>query len=238
MAKNKVKIWHYWLGSLRHYGNVIMGAIASQITRLTLLNRLFRRRSKKTSKLCVTGLCAGNSPGTGEFPTQIASNAENVSIWWRHHGGGGSSSVTVLTMFFETVSRRVACIALQGRHWDQVTQICVSKLTTIGSDNSLSPGRRYAIIWTNAVIMLIGPLGTNCSEIFIEIHTFSFKKTDLKMSSGKWRSFCLGLYVLTEWCHLGTASASILLFCHNHHISCLCLLIWFVMLVYRRYACV
>ena len=51
-----------------------------------LLNRLFRRKSKKTSKLCVTGLCAGNSPGTGEFPAQMASYAENVSIWWRHHG--------------------------------------------------------------------------------------------------------------------------------------------------------
>ena len=50
-----------------------------------LLNRLFRRRSKKTSKLRVTALCAGNSPVTGEFPTQRASNAENVSIWWRHH---------------------------------------------------------------------------------------------------------------------------------------------------------
>ena len=59
-----------------------MGAIASQITSITivLLNRLFRRRSKKTSKLRVTGLCAGNSPGTGEFPAQMASNAENVSI--------------------------------------------------------------------------------------------------------------------------------------------------------------
>ena len=51
-----------------------------------LLNRLFRRRSKKTSKLRVTGLCAGNSPVTGEFPAQMASNAENVSIWWRHDG--------------------------------------------------------------------------------------------------------------------------------------------------------
>ena len=50
-----------------------------------LLNRLFRRRSKKTSKLCVAGLYAGNSPVTGEFPAQRASNAENVSIWWRHH---------------------------------------------------------------------------------------------------------------------------------------------------------
>ena len=51
-----------------------------------LLNCLFRRRSKKTSKLCVTGLCEGNSPVTSEFPAQMASNAENVSIWWRHHG--------------------------------------------------------------------------------------------------------------------------------------------------------
>ena len=50
-----------------------------------LLNRLFRRRSKKTAKLRVTGLCVGNSPLTGEFPAQMASNAENVSMWWRHH---------------------------------------------------------------------------------------------------------------------------------------------------------
>ena len=50
-----------------------------------LLSRLFKRRSKKTPKLRVTGLGEGNSPVTGEFPTQRASNAENVSIWWRHH---------------------------------------------------------------------------------------------------------------------------------------------------------
>ena len=50
-----------------------------------LLNRLFRHRSKKTSKLRVTGLCAGNSPRIGEFPAQMASYAENVSIWWRHN---------------------------------------------------------------------------------------------------------------------------------------------------------
>ena len=50
-----------------------------------LLNCWFRRRSKKTSKLCVTGLWEGNSLATDEFPAQKASNAENVSIWWRHH---------------------------------------------------------------------------------------------------------------------------------------------------------
>ena len=50
-----------------------------------LRNRLFRCRSKNTSKLRVTGLSLGGSPGTGEFFAQMASNAENVSIWWRHH---------------------------------------------------------------------------------------------------------------------------------------------------------
>ena len=50
-----------------------------------LLNRLFKRRSKKTSKLRITGLCEGNSPVTGDFPAQRSSNAETVSIWWRHH---------------------------------------------------------------------------------------------------------------------------------------------------------
>ena len=50
-----------------------------------LLNRLFSHRSKKTSKPHVTGHCVGNSPGTGEFPAQMATNAKNVSIWWRHH---------------------------------------------------------------------------------------------------------------------------------------------------------
>ena len=70
-----------------------------------------------------------------------------------------------------------------------MTHICVSDLTSIGSDNGLSPGRRQAIIWTNAGILLIGPLGTNISEILTEINAFSFKKMHLKMSYGKWRSF-------------------------------------------------
>ena len=62
-----------------------MGAMASQITTIVCSTRLFMRRSKETPKLCVTGLCTGNSPVTGEFPAQMAINAENVSIWWRHH---------------------------------------------------------------------------------------------------------------------------------------------------------
>ena len=65
-------------------------------------------------------------------------------------------------------------------HWGRVTHICVGKLTNIGSDNGLSPGRRQAIIWTNDEILLIGPLGTNFSEFLIVIHTFSFNKCTWK----------------------------------------------------------
>ena len=81
-------------------------------------------------------------------------------------------------------------------HWGRVTHICVGKLASIVSDNGLSLGRRQAIIWNNTGILLIGPLGTNFSEILIEIHTFSFKKMYIKMSSGRWRPFSLGLNVL------------------------------------------
>ena len=63
-----------------------MRTIASQITSLTIVySTIYSGRSKKTSKLRVTGLYVGNSPVTGEFPAQRASNAENVSIWRRHH---------------------------------------------------------------------------------------------------------------------------------------------------------
>ena len=86
----------------------------------------------------------------------------------------------------------------QLTHWGRVTHICVSKLTIIGSDNGLSPDRRQAIIWTNAGLLLIGPLGTNFSEILIEILTFSFEKMRLKVSSAKRRPFCLGLNVLNH----------------------------------------
>ena len=67
----------------RHNGH---DCVSNHQPRHCLLNRLFGRRSKKTPKLHATGLCAGNSPVTGELPAQMASNAENVSIWWRHHG--------------------------------------------------------------------------------------------------------------------------------------------------------
>ena len=74
--------------SSEHYNDVIMSAMASQITSLMIIYPTVnsKRRSKKKIKATRhLPLCAGNSPVTGEFPAQMASNAENVSIWWRHY---------------------------------------------------------------------------------------------------------------------------------------------------------
>ena len=97
-------------------------------------------------------------------------------------------------------------------HWGRVMHICISKLTIVGSDNGLSPDWRQAIIWTNAGILLIGPLGTNFSEILIEILAFSLKKMRLKVPSAKRQPFCLCLNVLTRCC---TLSPTFLPFCFS-----------------------
>ena len=83
-------------------------------------------------------------------------------------------------------------------HWGWVTHICVGGLAIIGSDNGLSPGRRQAFIWTNAGILLIGPLRTNFNEMIFQIRKFWLKKMHMKMSSAKWQPFCLGIIVLKE----------------------------------------
>ena len=87
----------------------------------------------------------------------------------------------------------------QLTHWGRVTHICVSDLTSIGSDNGLSPGRRQAIIRTNAGILLTRPLGTNLREFLVEILIFSFKKMRLKVSSATRWPFWLGLNVLKRF---------------------------------------
>ena len=117
-----------------------------------LLNRLFRRRSRKTSKLLVTGLCAGNSPGTGDFPAQMASNAENVSIWWRHHECGNLTMI--LFVFFNK--------------W-------ISILVSI-SDRSVHycPACRTTLITTRFWVVLICPI-IKCLNVL----EFSFILLDL-----------------------------------------------------------
>ena len=84
---NKINVYMLSYSNYIIHNDVIMSTMASQTTSLTIVywTVYSRRRSKKTSKLRVSGLCEGNSPVTGEFPSHRASNAENVCIWWRHH---------------------------------------------------------------------------------------------------------------------------------------------------------
>ena len=99
----------------------------------------------------------------------------------------------------ETVS--YPCINIQKTLWGRVTHIYIGNLTIIGSDNGLWPCRCQAIIWTKTGILLIGPSGTKFNEILFKIHTFSFKKMHLKMSSGKQRPFCLSLILVLLVCN-------------------------------------
>ena len=88
VRSREVCVGGYFPNGETHYSDVIMGAIASQITSFTIAYSTVYSSpdQKKTPKLRVTGISEGNSPGTSEFPAQMASNGENVSIWWRHHG--------------------------------------------------------------------------------------------------------------------------------------------------------
>ena len=94
------------------------------------------------------------------------------------------------------------CSFTYSTHQGWVTHICVSNLNIIGSDNGLMPGQCQAIILTNAAILLIETLGTNLSDISVEVLSFSLKKMSLKMSSGKCHPFCFGLNVLIYWLDL------------------------------------
>ena len=91
------------------------------------------------------------------------------------------------------------CVRKLSTHWGRVTHICIGDLTIIGSNIDLAPGWRQAIIWTNAGILLIGPLGTKFSEILIEILAFSLKKNVFKNVICEWRPFCFSLNVLSEY---------------------------------------
>ena len=190
-----------------------MGVLASQITSLTIvyLNVYLGADQRKHQSAASLAFVRGihRSP---------VSNAENVSIWWRHHGllvrrdrhnpccpwAPRTYLSPIMSAFYSSYCYKVIDILVVIIHW----LIVVSKMqygkvqlieaewrihpslkwVTIGSDNGLSPVLRQAIIWTNAGILLIGPLGTNFSEILFGIQTFSFKKLRLKTSSAKMAS--------------------------------------------------
>ena len=118
-----------------------MGAVASQITSLTIVYSTVDSDADQriTSKLRVTGLCVGNSPRTGEFPAQMASNAENVSIWWRHHDFEAGYNYPIALKFdmpiqndtiivapelavqdFRKPDRKTSCRLLCGGYWEHL----------------------------------------------------------------------------------------------------------------------
>ena len=134
------------------------------------------------------------------FFTRFPYLFQNVCRWWWSKQATPSSSWSLKIWKPKkhlSNTSLVSNLSTLLTHWGRVTHICVG-VTIIVSDNGLSPSRRQAITWTNARILLIGPLGTNFSEILIGIQTFSFMKMHLKMSSAKWRPFCLGPNVLTH----------------------------------------
>ena len=140
-------------------------------------------------------------------PRLLQNICEEIHISWPKYSNMASDWLAGHPPANRTISQLIcmfkwSCLVIQDTgfptltHWGRVTHICVGKQTIIGSDNGLSPGRRQAIIWTNDGILLIGPLRTNINEISIKILTFSFTKIRLKVTSAKWRLFCLGLNVL------------------------------------------
>ena len=158
-----------------------------------LLNRLYRRRSKKTSKLRVTGLCARNSPGTDEFPAQMASNSENVSIWWRHHG-------QYLVVSFKATSRGQQPFTYIGPHvWNFI-------LFKLNSNYSIWSFKRHTRLLlqhcsipnlTN--LMITDTKTTNCSPND-DLHVYMYICMSLHVCVYMYVCICLYIYIFLYLC--------------------------------------
>ena len=122
-----------------------------------LLNCLFRRRSTKKSKLRITGLCAGNSPGTGEFPALMASYAENVSIWWRHHICEKISKSSYLQCFVTPIIAFV--------NW-----YCVFMLSVPTTTTTLIGGECYAFILVAFCLLSFCMIATPREQLWTYFH--------------------------------------------------------------------
>ena len=193
-----------------HYSGIIMSVMASQITGVSIVCSIVGSGTDQSKHQWAASLDFVR--GIHRWPMNSRST-ENATIWWRHHAKINVCKKCNIVFTYLEMGWHISHNMLNDAasyliypteyaltHWGRVTHICVNKLTIIGSDNGLSPDRRQAIIWTNAGILLIGPLGTKktFSEILQEILTFSFKKMRLKVSSAKRRPFCLGLNVLSN----------------------------------------
>ena len=119
-----------------------------------------------------------------------------------------------------------------GTHTHTHIYICVAKITISVSDNGLSPGRRQAILWNNAGILLIGLSGTNFSETLVGIQTFHSRKRTWKCCLQKWRIFCLGLNEL--WGLFYAAPCSIIHGVHAVYYAHICLFIQYIWIIVKR----
>ena len=146
-----------------------MGAMASQITSLTIVySTVIQAQIKENIKAPRHWLCAGNSPVTGEFSAQMASNAEKVSIWWRHHVPVNLTHI-FLGCFIGTGTIVTHCFNSSPPSAAYMHQWIMS---------ALAPSH-----YRNQCCLSIGPIGTNFSEIWMGILSFSFTKMHFKMSS-------------------------------------------------------
>ena len=179
-----------------HHSDVIMDVMASEITNLTIVcsTVTFRRRSKKTPKHRVTGLCVGNSQVTGELPAKMASNAENVSIWWRHHEHS---------------------VSWGGKHPGvYIWYIGSVKIKGMRYHTSVSATAGKVIVWT--VAKLPCKVAVNCYETstaLFMVYTFSVKKR-AKTNSSKYTKYRLVFrcWYIPNLIHLCTCAY----FCWNH----------------------
>ena len=187
----------YVIGDVWHVPLIIiMSVVASKSPAITgLFDSLFRLRAKETPNLRITGSMDCEKRFHIKTTLDVMSYANLPLIL-------ANESYAVLPHLPGASELNGINLIVVLTHWSRVKHICVSRMTNNGSDNGLPPGRRQAIIWTNVGILLIRTLGTNFSEILSEIHTYSFKKMHLKMSSAKWRPFCFGLNVLSKRVHL------------------------------------
>ena len=153
----------------RHHCDVIMG-VPNHQPNDCLLDHLFGGRSKKTLNIRFTGLCVGNSPVTGEFPAQMASNVENVSIWWRHHGKHsylyGNVQYNEISYTYENVyyERKVLFISVYSS-WRTVSTI---RWGWLNMPKSLGMSIRRTE--KNAVVMGM-PMSLDHLSCTMEIHT-------------------------------------------------------------------
>ena len=109
-----------------------------------------------------------------------------------------SNNLAIQWYYIRMAQLRVRLFLCNLNSLRRVTHIRISEQTIIGSDNGLSPQRRQAIIWTNVGTLLIGPLGTDFSEILIEINISSFRIMRLKIQFAKRHLFCFSLNVLNH----------------------------------------